>query len=85
MANLTLDCFLLCPSSSQVDQSTGTRGKPKVLLALAQYRRHNGRMHFGILLTANELHTRQGMRGVESESEQGLRWFRVGDTVCPHS
>jgi len=38
----------------QVDQNTGTRGKPEVLLALAQYRRYNGRMHFGILLSAED-------------------------------
>jgi hypothetical protein len=35
---------------SQVDQATGIRGRPEVLLALAQYRRLNGRMHFGLLL-----------------------------------
>lgn len=53
----TCSCSVLgtCPRCEmlQVDQSTGTRGKPEVLLALAQYRRHNGRMHFGILLTAD--------------------------------
>lgn len=44
----------------QVDQTSGTRGRPDVLLALAQYRRHNGRMHFGILLSAASLQTKGG-------------------------
>lgn len=37
-------------SPLQVDQQTGQRGPADILLALAQYRRRKGRMHFGILL-----------------------------------
>jgi hypothetical protein len=35
-----------------VDQRSGVRGRADVLLALAQYRRFNGRCHFGVLLVA---------------------------------
>lgn len=49
-----LACQVLgtCPRCEmlQVDQKTGVRGRADVLMALAQYRRLNGRMHFGILL-----------------------------------
>jgi uncharacterized protein YcbX len=51
-----LRCGVLgtCPRCEmlQVDQRSGVRGRADVLLALAQYRRFNGRMHFGVLLAA---------------------------------
>ncbi len=36
----------------QVDPTAGARGGPDVLVALAQYRRKGGRLHFGVLLAA---------------------------------
>lgn len=69
-------------STLQVNQHTGERGKPEVLMALAQYRRHNGRMHFGILL-ATDPGSVGG--GVEQRVGSGHKWFRVGDVVSPVS
>ncbi|MEW5316353.1 MAG: hypothetical protein WDW38_007732 [Sanguina aurantia] len=52
-----LQCGVLgtCPRCEmlQVDQSAGVRVKADVLLALAQYRRRGGKVHFGVLLAAD--------------------------------
>lgn len=36
-----------------MDQSAGVRVKADVLVALAQYRRRGGKVHFGVLLAAD--------------------------------
>ena len=54
-----------CPRCDMlsVDQATGTRGKPDVLLELAQYRRgRGGKMHFGVLLAAAAAGASEGAR-----------------------
>ncbi len=43
-----------------VDQEKGIKGKPGVLLELAQYRRLGGKMHFGVLLAAASCDAAQG-------------------------
>jgi hypothetical protein len=51
---VTLEVLGTCPRCDmlQIEQASGKKCKPDILVELAQYRRLGGKMHFGVLLAA---------------------------------
>ena len=73
---MTLTVAGSCPRCEMlsIDQTTGIKAaKPSVLLELATYRRRQGKMHFGVLLSSAE--------SVLPNSYNHARVIRRGDLV----
>jgi molybdenum cofactor sulfurtransferase len=69
-----------CPRCTMVDYDPATGSKGKTLRALAKYRRHNGRIVFGIFL--NLVFPSKSMtRRSDDEDETQDRWISEGDIM----